>query len=77
MTTHEWTIRTDSDMVTITAQNASAAASAWAASEGVPEVHGLDSLIAHIEGIDGAWLWIESTTAPDGERVYAGRANMP
>jgi hypothetical protein len=76
-TTYEWTIRTDAGMVTVTAPDADAAAVAWAAGEGSANVRDLDSLIAYIDGIDGAWLWIESTMAPDGERVYAGRKNMP
>jgi hypothetical protein len=74
---YEWTIRTDAGTTTVTAPDADAAAVAWAAGEGAAAVHDLGSLVAHIEGIDGAWLWIESTMAPDGERVYAGRENMP
>jgi len=76
---YEWTIRTDAGTTTVTAPDADAAAVAWAAGEGegAANVHDLDSLIAYIDGIDGAWLWIESTMAPDGERVYAGRGNMP
>ncbi|NDD54013.1 hypothetical protein EBZ39_09070 [bacterium] len=75
--TYEWTVRTEAGMTVITAPNSDAAAVAWAVGEGLAEVHDLDSLIAHIEDIPGAWLWIESTMAPDGERVYAGRQNMP
>lgn len=74
---HEWTIRTDAGMTTLIAPDADAAAASWAAGEGLAAVHDLDSLVAYIEDIPGAWLWIESTTAPDGGRVYAGRENMP
>jgi hypothetical protein len=77
MKNHEWTIRTDAGTTTITAPDADAAAVSWAAGEGVAGVHDLESLVAYIEGIDGAWLWIESVMAADGERVYAGRDNMP
>ena len=75
--TYEWTIRTDASMTTVEAPDADAAAVAWAACEGAANVHDLSSLVAYIEGIDGAWMWIESDTAPDGDRVYAGRRNMP
>lgn len=36
----------------------------------------LASLMSYIESIDGAWLWIESDDAPDGNRQYAGSENM-
>jgi len=77
MTAYEWTIRSDAGMTTVTAQDADAAAAAWAAGEGAKAVHDVGSLVAYVESIPGAWLWIESTMAPDGERVYAGRQNMP
>jgi hypothetical protein len=78
MAAYEWTIRTDAGMTTVTAPDADAAAAAWAAGEVLTvEVRDLAGLVDYIESIPGAWLWIESTMAPDGERVYAGRENMP
>ena len=73
---HAWTVRTDASMTEVEAADIDAAAVAWAASEGIAEINGIDSLVRHIESIDGAWLWIDSDTAPDGDRVYAGRENM-
>ena len=80
-TTHEWTIRTDAGMSTVQAPDIDAAARAWAADEGNDcsaheHVTDLATLLDYIEGIDGAWLWIESESAPDGARVYAGKSRM-
>ena len=69
-------IKTDAGSTTTTAESIDAAARLWAESEGIAGVSGTDSLVAKIEAIDGAWLWIESDEAEDGARIYAGRANM-
>jgi hypothetical protein len=74
--THTYTVRTDACMTEIVASDIDSAATAWANGEGIAEIDGIDSLVRHIESIDGAWLWIESDAAPDGDRVYAGRENM-
>ena len=79
-TVHEYTIRTDASTTTVTATDINSAARAWADGEGGSArsaVTGLQSLIEYVESFDGAWLWIESDTASDGTRVYAGRRNMP
>ena len=73
---HKWTIKTDAVMVEIDAPSIDSAAAAFAAGESIRGVTDRDSLVRHIKSIDGAWLWIESDTAPDGDRVYAGRENM-
>jgi hypothetical protein len=74
--THTWTVRTDADMTEIVAADIDSAAVAWADGKCIAEIDGIESLVRHIESIDGAWLWIESDAAPDGDRVYAGRENM-
>jgi hypothetical protein len=70
---YDYTIKTDADMCTISATTMDEAARKWAASEAISGVTDVASLFAHIESIDGAWMWIESDDAPDGLRQQAGR----
>jgi hypothetical protein len=79
-TVHEYTIRSDDGTTTVMAIDIDSAARAWADGAGSrarSAVTGLPSLIEYIESIDGAWLFVQSDTAPDGTRVYAARHNMP
>jgi len=79
-TVYEYEIRSDDGTTTVMATDIDSAARAWADGEGSrarSAVTGLPSLIEYIESIDGAWLFIESDTAPDGTRVYAAQHNMP
>lgn len=76
---YTYTIRTDAVLTSVDAETIDDAARLFAASEfkqSVDTDYGLAELLAEIEGIDGAWLWIESDDAPDGVRQYAGKQNM-
>ena len=70
-----YTVNTDAGLTRgIMAVDFDDAARQWAAGEKVKDIGGLDDLLAYIEEIDGAWLWIENTDTY--ERHYAGSENM-
>lgn len=54
-----YTIRTDAVMQTIEAESMDAAAVEFARDEGLSGVTDVDSLLAAVQGINGAWCWIE------------------
>lgn len=70
----KYTIRTDASMQEIFAANIDKAAARFAKGEfpGV-NITTADELLSHIEGIDGAWCWIES---PDGSRREVGTEEL-
>lgn len=77
---HTYYVRTEAGSANITAETIDAAAAEWARQdcpEAAAAVTDMRSLVAYIESIDNAWLWIESDDAPDGARIYAGLENIP
>lgn len=71
---YEYTVKTDAAEQQIEAASIDEAAAIFASDEW-PHAHitDADSLFAQIERIgDGAWCWIESQDAPDGERRSVG-----
>lgn len=79
MKTYTYKINSDAYLTKVQAASMDDAASKLAATErhlAKSGVTDLQSLLAYIESVDGAWLWIESDDAPDGNRQYAGAQNM-
>jgi hypothetical protein len=70
---YTYTIKTDGVEADIEANNIDAAAIDFAEDEFPAEsVYGVQDLFSIIERIgDGAWCWIESDDAPDGQRRSA------
>lgn len=70
-----YTVNTDAGLTRgILADDFDDAARQWAVGEKVKGIDDLADLLAYIEGVDGAWLWIENTDTL--ERHYAGSENM-
>lgn len=76
---YTYTINSDAYLTKIQAENMDQAAAKLAVTEPMMVKAGVRdtaSLLSYIESVDGAWLWIESKDAPDGNRQYAGSQNM-
>lgn len=79
MKTYTYKINSDAYLTKVEASNMDEAARKLAATEPHLAKQGIETvqdLLSYIESVDGAWLWIESQDAPDGNRLYAGQENM-
>lgn len=79
---YAYRINSDADSMTVDAGDINEAARKYTANgnlakmAGVDPIQTVDDLIEAIESIEGAWLWIESDEAPDGNRQYANPQNV-
>lgn len=66
---YTYVVRTDAGLSEYDAASMDQAARKFAADENIRGVRNVETLLAAYERIgDGAWIWIESSDAPDGAR---------
>lgn len=65
---YTYTIKTDATEAEVEAETIDHAAALFAAGERIAHILSCRALLSYFAGIEGAWAWIESDDAPDGDR---------